>query len=137
MFKDSYAFSGFSANDLSEVEAFYSDVLGLDVTRLQEGGMDVVMLKLKTGGRVLIYPKDDHEPATYTVLNFPVKDVEAAVDELTTKGVHFERYPEMSWQDEKGIARGKQAGMGPDIAWFKDPAGNVLAVLDEDPRAAE
>lgn len=136
MFKDSYAFSGFSASDLDATEQFYRDTLGLDVTRMQEGGMDVVMLKLKTGGRVLIYPKDNHEPATFTVLNFPTADVDGAVDALAAKGVQFEHYPEMPHQDEKGIARGKAAGMGPDIAWFKDPAGNVLAVLSVDPSQA-
>ena len=135
MFKDTHAFSGFSANDLDTVESFYKDVLGLDVER-QAPPMDFVTLKLATGGRVLIYPKPDHKPASYTVLNFPVADVDAAVDALAAKGVAFERYENMGMeQDEKGIARGKAAGMGPDIAWFKDPAGNILAVLSEDPEA--
>jgi len=135
MFKDSHAFNGFSVNDADAAEKFYRDVLGLDVER-QDPPMDFVTLKLITGGRVVLYPKDNHEPATYTVLNFPVHDVEAAVDELAAKGVAFEHYPDMSYQDEKGIARGKASGMGPDIAWFKDPAGNILAVLSEDPVAA-
>lgn len=134
MFKDAHAFSGFSADDLEKTEQFYRDVLGLNVER-QASPMDFVTLKLATGGRVLIYPKENHVPAAYTVLNFPVADVEKAVDELAAKGVTFERYPEMQ-QDEKGIARGKASGQGPDIAWFKDPAGNILAVLSEDPEAA-
>jgi catechol 2,3-dioxygenase-like lactoylglutathione lyase family enzyme len=137
MFKDSHAFNGYSVNDLDAAETFYRDTLGLDVWRMKDDAMDVLMLKLATGGRVLLYPKDTHEPATYTVLNFPSADVDASVDELAAKGVTFERYAEMSWQDEKGIARGKDANMGPDIAWFKDPAGNILAVLSDDPVAAE
>jgi len=138
MFKESHAFSGFSVNNLDAAETFYRDTLGLDVWRLTEGNMDMLMLKLATGGRVLLYAKGDaHEPASYTVLNFPSADVEASVDELTAKGIQFERYPDMPWQDEKGIARGKKANMGPDIAWFKDPAGNILAVLSDDPIAAE
>jgi catechol 2,3-dioxygenase-like lactoylglutathione lyase family enzyme len=138
MFKDSQAFNGYSVNDLDTAETFYRDTLGLEVDRMTEGGMDVVMLKLATGGRVLLYPKGEaHQPATFTVLNFPAADVDAAVDELAAKGITFERYPEMSNQDEKGIARGIESGEGPDIAWFKDPAGNILAVLSDDPVAAE
>jgi catechol 2,3-dioxygenase-like lactoylglutathione lyase family enzyme len=138
MFKDSHAFNGYSVNDLDAAETFYRDTLGLEADRMTEGGMDVVMLKLATGGRVLLYPKGDaHQPATFTVLNFPAIDVDAAVDELVAKGITFERYPEMSNQDVKGIARGIESGEGPDIAWFKDPAGNILAVLSDDPVAAE
>ena len=85
-------------------------------------------LKFANGHRVFIYPKPNHEPATFTVLNFPVDDLDAAVDELTAKGVTFERYPGMA-HDEKGIVRSPSAEMGPDIAWFKDPAGNIISVL--------
>ena len=124
MFKDSKAFSGFSVKDTAEAKKFYSEVLGLDVT--DEYGM--LKLHLATGGTVIMYPKDDHQPATYTVLNFPVANIEEAVDELKGRGVEFEKY-EGAPQDERGIARGKAAKMGPDIAWFKDPAGNILSVL--------
>lgn len=120
MFRDSHAFSGFSTDDVPTAKAFYADVLGLDVD--EENGM--LTLKLAGGGRVLVYPKPNHEPATFTVLNLPVDDVEAAVDALVAKGVTFERYEGMD-QDGKGIMRGN----GPDIAWFKDPAGNVLSVI--------
>lgn len=138
MFKDSHAFNGYSVNNLDAAETFYRDTLGLDVWRLKDENMQVLMLKLATGGRVLLYPKGDaHESASFTVLNFPVADVDAAVDALAAKGVTFERYPEMTNQDEKGIARGIKTGQGPDIAWFKDPAGNILAVLSDDPVAAE
>lgn len=138
MFKDSHAFNGYSVDDLDAAEKFYGDTLGLAVRRMTEGEMDVVMLQLATGGRVLLYPKGDaHKPASFTVLNFPAPDVDAAVDELVAKGITLERYPEMSNQDEKGIARGIESGQGPDIAWFKDPAGNILAVLSDDPVAAE
>ncbi|MGZ8481316.1 MAG: VOC family protein [Candidatus Limnocylindria bacterium] len=124
MLNDSPAFSGFSSNDLARAKDFYGQTLGVDVA--EENGM----LTLRLGGSqtVLIYPKDDHEPATYTTLNFPVKDIGAAVDELTRRGVVFERYGEGFGQDERGISR----GMGPPIAWFKDPAGNILSVLQLD-----
>lgn len=121
MFRDSHAFSGFSANDIAKARAFYADTLGVPVT--EENGM--LTLDLAGGGRVLIYPKDDHQPATFTVLNFPVADIDAAVDRLTETGVAFERY-EGANQDERGISR----GYGPPIAWFKDPAGNIIAVLE-------
>ena len=124
MLKDSPAFSGFSSNDLPRAKEFYSQTLGLEVT--EENGM--LTLHLGGGKTVLIYPKDDHQPATYTTLNFPVKDIGAAVDELSRRGVEFERYGEGSGQDERGIAR----GYGPPIAWFKDPAGNILSVLQLD-----
>ena len=121
MFKDSHAFSGFSTNDIPAAKAFYPDKLGLDVS--EENGM--LTLRLAGGGRVLIYPKDNHEAATFTVLNFPSSDVDADVDRLTAAGISMERYPD-SGQDERGISRGQ----GPAIAWFKDPAGNILSVLD-------
>ena len=121
MFKDSRAFSGFSSNDIPATQRFYGETLGLDVSE-EMGGLG---LHLAGGGEVFVYPKADHVPATFTVLNFPVDDIETAVDRLTAAGVTFERYEGFD-QDEKGIARG---GEGPAIAWFKDPAGNILSVL--------
>lgn len=125
MLGGSDAFSGFSTNNLAKTKVFYDEVLGLDVT---EDGMGMVTLNLATGGTVIIYPKDDHEPATYTVLNFPVDDIDHAIDKLTALGIEFERYEEIE-VDEKGIARGIESGQGPDVAWFKDPGGNILAVM--------
>lgn len=120
--KSSKAFSGFSTNDIARAKAFYAETLGLDVS--EENGM--LTLHLEGGTTVLIYPKDNHEPATYTVLNFPVKAIDEAVDELTARGVRFERYEGLD-QDERGIMR----GYGPPIAWFTDPAGNIIAVLED------
>ena len=126
MFKDAKAFSGFSVNDLDAAKAFYGGKLGLDV---RSGEMGNLELHLGSGATVFIYPKKDHAPATYTMLNFPVADVEAAVDQLAKAGVKMERYPNMG-QDAKGILRGN----GPDLAWFKDPSGNILSVLKADRR---
>jgi catechol 2,3-dioxygenase-like lactoylglutathione lyase family enzyme len=123
MFKDTKAFSGFSVNDIPRAKQFYADTLGLNVS--EEYGM--LQLKLATGATVLVYPKENHEPASFTILNFPVPDVEAAVDRLTEAGVPFEHYEGELKTDEKGIMRGN----GPTIAWFKDPAGNILSVLDQ------
>ncbi|HEV8490202.1 MAG TPA: VOC family protein [Candidatus Limnocylindrales bacterium] len=124
MFKDSEAFSGFSVDDLAKAKDFYGKTLGVDVA---DGPMGTLELKLTTGAHVFVYPKENHEPATYTVLNFPVADVEKAVDQLTAKGVRFEHYDTPGFdQDTKGISRGQ----GPAIAWFKDPAGNILSVLE-------
>jgi predicted enzyme related to lactoylglutathione lyase len=122
MLKDSPAFSGFSVNDIAAARAFYADTLGLDVS--EANGM--LTLRFAGGGRGLIYPKPDHAPASFTVLNFPVTDIDAAVTRLSDAGVAFERYPG-DHQDERGIQR----GWGPAIAWFKDPAGNILSVLQE------
>ena len=122
MFKDSKAFSGFSVDDIPTAKQFYGETLGLNVSEESAG----LGLHLGGGGEVFIYPKDDHVPATFTVLNFPVDDVEQAVDELTQAGVRFEQYEGELQTDEKGIFRGE----GPTIAWFKDPAGNVLSVLE-------
>jgi len=119
---NSKAYSSFSTNDIPATKAFYTETLGLDVT--EENGL--LNLRLGGGANVLVYPKDNHEPATYTVLNFPVADIETAVDALTASGIEFERY-EGTGQDERGIAR----EFGPPIAWFKDPAGNILSVLEE------
>jgi catechol 2,3-dioxygenase-like lactoylglutathione lyase family enzyme len=121
MLKESKAFSGFSSNQIEASKRFYGETLGLDVTE-EMGGLG---LHFAGGGEVFIYPKDNHEAATFTVLNFPVDDIEAAVDGLTAAGVTFERYEGFK-QDEKGIARAEE---GPAIAWFKDPAGNILSVL--------
>ena len=122
MLKDSVAFSGYSVNDIAAARRFYAETLGLDV--VEENGM--VTLRLAGGGRVLLYPKDNHEPATFTVLNFPVADVEATVDQLIAAGVPMEHYDMADIKtDENGIMRGQ----GPTIAWFTDPAGNILSVL--------
>ncbi|HEX3568496.1 MAG TPA: VOC family protein [Candidatus Saccharimonadales bacterium] len=127
MFKDSKAFSGFSVKDINAAKQFYGETLGLDV---EVNAMGMLVLHLATGGVVLLYSKANHEPATFTVLNFPVDDIDTAVDELGQHGVTFERYPDMQ-QDDKGIARGLANHMGPDIAWFRDPSGNILSVLQE------
>jgi catechol 2,3-dioxygenase-like lactoylglutathione lyase family enzyme len=123
--QDCAAFSGFSVDDLAAAEKFYGSVLGLTVTKSPPG----LMLKLTGSNGVLIYPKPDHQPASYTMLNFPVKDIDLAVGALGEKGVKFEHYDGMT--DDKGIARGLAQNRGPDIAWFKDPAGNILAVLQQ------
>ena len=125
MLADSPAFSGFSVNDLDAARRFYEDTLGLRTSDVEMDGL--CRLELGGGGYVLVYAKPDHTPATFTVLNFPVPDVEQAVDELTGRGVRFERY-ENPPTDDKGIMR---AG-GPLIAWFTDPAGNVFSVIERD-----
>jgi len=124
MFKDTKAFSSFSVNDLPKAKEFYGQTLGLEVSEMPEG----LQLKIAGGGMVFIYPKPNHAPATFTVLNFPVDDIEAAVDELSKRGVHFERYEGDIETDNKGIHRGAN---GPLIAWFKDPGGNILSVLQD------
>ncbi len=126
MFKDSHAFSGFSVNDLVLAKEFYGTILGLNVAEDWMG----LTLTIAGGTTIFAYQKDDHLPATFTILNFPVDDIDQAVDELTAKGIVFDRYDDMPGaQDEKGIMRGKAVDQGPDIAWFKDPAGNTLSVL--------
>jgi catechol 2,3-dioxygenase-like lactoylglutathione lyase family enzyme len=122
MFKHSKAFSGFAVDDLGAARTFYGETLGLETS--EDNGL--LTLHLAGGRDTLVYPKDDHTPATYTILNFPVSDVEAAVDALVARGVRFARYDGME-QDEKGIARGD----GPAIAWFTDPSGNILSVIQE------
>jgi predicted enzyme related to lactoylglutathione lyase len=124
MFADTPAFSGFAVNDTDAARSFYGDTLGLKVS---DGPMGVLSLELSGGATVMIYPKPDFTPATYTMLNFQVEDVEATVDELTSRGVEMERYEGFD-QDEKGIMRDN----GPTIAWFTDPAGNILAVIEQD-----
>jgi catechol 2,3-dioxygenase-like lactoylglutathione lyase family enzyme len=122
MFKNTKAFSGFSVNDVQKAKEFYGETLGLDVSEMN----GLLRLRIAGGTEILVYPKADHTPASFTVLNFPVDDIDAAVDELGRRGIRFERYPQFK-QDERGIMREN----GPDIAWFKDPAGNVLSVLQE------
>jgi catechol 2,3-dioxygenase-like lactoylglutathione lyase family enzyme len=122
MFAKTKAFSGFSVNDVARAKEFYADTLGLEVT--EENGL--LHLHLAGGTDVLVYPKPNHVPATFTILNFAVSDVEQAVDELAGRGVRFERYEGMP-QDEKGIMRGN----GPDIAWFTDPSGNIISVVKD------
>jgi predicted enzyme related to lactoylglutathione lyase len=124
MLKNSKAFSGFSANDTAKAKEFYAGTLGLDVSESH----GILTLRLAGGNNVIIYPKPNHVPATFTVLNFPVDDVDLAVDELKKRGVRFEQYnlPDLK-TDEKEIMRGN----GPTIAWFKDPAGNILSVIEQ------
>jgi catechol 2,3-dioxygenase-like lactoylglutathione lyase family enzyme len=124
MLKESKAFSGFSVNDIQKAKDFYGRTLGLQVSESH----GLLTLQLAGGNKVLIYPKVNHAPATFTVLNFPVENVDESVDELAQRGVRFEIYDESDIKtDEKGIMRGN----GPTIAWFKDPAGNVLSVIEE------
>jgi predicted enzyme related to lactoylglutathione lyase len=126
MLSDSKAYSGFAVDDVDRAREFYEETLGLDVSVLDpEYGL--LTLHLADGRDTIVYPKPDFVPATYTILNFPVDDVDATVDELMQRGVRFERYDGFD-QDERGIASG---GPGPRIAWFTDPAGNILAVLNE------
>ena len=122
MFENTKAFSGFSVNDLEAAKKFYGEVLGLKTSERY----GLLTLHLAGGRDTLVYPKPDHAPATYTILNFAVDDIDAAVDELISRGVELVKYDGLG-QDDKGINR---AG-GPYIAWFKDPAGNILAVLQE------
>jgi predicted enzyme related to lactoylglutathione lyase len=124
MFTPLGTFSGVSVDDIGKAKDFYTNVLGLTLTS-EEMGLDFT---LPGDARFFIYQKPDHAPATFTVLNFVVADIDEAVDALVAKGVTFEMYPNMH-QDAKGIARGKAANEGPDVAWFKDPAGNILSVL--------
>ena len=125
MFGETKAFNSFAVDDVQKAREFYGDTLGLEATVLEEGP-GLLTLRLSGERDTFVYQKDDFTPATYTILNFSVDDIDAAVDELTSRGVAFERYEGFD-QDEKGIARGQ----GPNIAWFKDPAGNILAVLQE------
>jgi predicted enzyme related to lactoylglutathione lyase len=123
MFKNTKAFSGFSVDDIQTAKKFYGETLGLEVSE----NHGLLSLHLAGGATVLIYPKPNHAAATFTILNFPVDNIEEAVDQLTKKGVQFERYAGDIKTDGKGIFRGG----GPLIAWFKDPAGNILSVLEE------
>ena len=126
MFTDTKAFSGFSVDDVPAAKRFYGETLGLRTSEPMDG---LLTLHIAGGRDTIVYPKDDHVPASFTILNFPVDDVEAAVDALTERGVRFERYEGTETAtDEKGVFRGG----GPLIAWFKDPAGNVLSVIQAD-----
>jgi catechol 2,3-dioxygenase-like lactoylglutathione lyase family enzyme len=123
MLRDSKAFSGFSVSDIPKAKTFYGQTLGLKVSELD----DMLTLHLAGGASVLVYPKPNHSPATFTILNFPVDSVDKAVDSLTQRGVRFEIYNEPNLKtDQRGIMRGN----GPTIAWFKDPAGNILSILE-------
>ncbi|HEX2023857.1 MAG TPA: VOC family protein [Acidimicrobiales bacterium] len=127
MFKDTGAFSSYSVDDVEAAKRFYGQTLGLEISDVpdMQGLLD---LRLPGGSRVLLYPKSDHIPATFTVLNLPVEDIDTAVDELTSRGVRFETYDEGPiTTDERGILRGP----GPNIAWFKDPAGNIISILED------
>lgn len=124
MFENTKAFGSFSVNDLQKAKEFYGRILGLKVSEGKEG----LTLNISGGGTVFVYPKTNHTPATFTILNFPVSKIEEAVDNLRERGVRFEKYEGELKTDEKGIFRGG----GPKIAWFKDPAGNILSVLETD-----
>ena len=124
MLEQSEAFTGFAVPDLAQAKQFYGETLGLKVSDLDEGVL--MQLEVAGGRNVLVYVKPDHAPSNYTILNFPVDDIDAVVDGLTERGVEFERYDDFE-QDDKGISRDE----GPQIAWFKDPAGNILSVLQE------
>ena len=128
MFRTAKAFSGFSVDDVTKAKEFYGQTLGLDVSESK----GILELHLGGGGTVIAYPKENHTSATFTILNFPVDDIEGAVDELSGRGVRFEYLndPELN-TDAKGINWGIRAGQGPNIAWFKDPAGNILSVIQE------
>ena len=125
MFTNTKAYSGFAVDDVEKAREFYGETLGLNLEVLDEEH-GLMSLHLAGDRDTVVYLKPDFEPATYTILNFPVDDIDAAVDELTSRGVSLERYEGFD-QDEKGVARGQ----GPQIAWFKDPAGNILSVLQE------
>jgi len=128
MLKETNAFSSYSVNDLQLAKKFYSQTLGLEVAESREG----LELKVPGGGKAFLYPKPNHAPATFTVLNFVVKDVEQAVDDLTQRGVRMEQYNQGDLKtDARGIFHGQEKNMGPNIAWFKDPAGNILSVVQK------
>lgn len=120
------AFSSFSVDNLKKAKEFYEKTLGIEVDETDEG----LELEIEDSGSVFIYPKEDHEPATFTVLNFTVDDIDDAVDELTKRGITFESYDGEMQTDEKGIFRGEDNDAGPNIAWFKDPAGNYLSIIE-------
>jgi catechol 2,3-dioxygenase-like lactoylglutathione lyase family enzyme len=129
MLAQAEAFSGFAVPDLAQAEAFYGQTLGIETELLDEQN-GLLTLHLAGGRDTLIYRKPDHQPATYTILNFRVDDIDAVVDGLVERGVEFKRYDDFD-QDDRGIARGRAQNQGPDIAWFTDPAGNILAVMQD------
>lgn len=127
MLQDSPAFSGFTVKNIAEAKSFYENILGISVE------LDEMGLRLKCAGNttIFVYEKPDHIPATYTILNFPVLNINETIDTLVAKGITMERYNDLpAEQDDRGVLRGKSAQMGPDIAWFKDPSGNILSVLE-------
>ncbi|MCS5719927.1 VOC family protein [Herbiconiux sp. CPCC 205763] len=128
MLSTKHGFSGFSVRDIEATRAFYTETLGLKVS---PDAMGILEITLPGGASVIAYPKDDHVPATFTVLNLVVDDIDVAIDELAAAGVSMQHYDGMEEQDEKGVLRGRAANMGPDIAWFLDPSGNVLSVLTD------
>ena len=129
MLANAEAFSGFAVPDIGEAQRFYGETLGLEIEMLDEQN-GLLGLHLAGGRDTFVYAKPDHQAANFTILNFKVDDIDAAVDALVERGVEFERYEGMP-QDEKGVMRGRSANRGPDIAWFTDPAGNILSVLQE------
>ena len=130
MFRHTKAFSGFSVDNLEKAKQFYGELLGLEIADV----MGLLELRIEGGTHILIYPKPDHTPATFTILNFPVSDIEQAVDELIRIGIVFEHYDTKQLKtDPKGIFRGG----GPRIAWFKDPAGNILSVIEQESDAEQ
>jgi len=128
MFKNTKAFSSFSVDDLQKAKAFYTEVLGLETV---DNPMGILELRIAGSNNLMIYPKPNHEPATFTVLNFPVPNVDEAVDTLIAKGIVFEQYDGYMKTDAKGIVRGG-GDKGPNIAWFKDPAGNIISVIGQE-----
>jgi len=128
MIDSTKAFSSFSVNDIEKASDFYQNVLGLEVNKIPMGENGLLEINIGGGAKVMVYPKPNHVPATFTVLNFPVSDLEKTVDELTSRGVKFEQYDIGDLKtNEKGIVYGN--GQGPDIAWFTDPAGNIIGVM--------
>lgn len=129
MFKSDVIFSSFAVRDIDEARHFYSDILGVDVEQTDMG----LQLKIEGGSKVFVYSKPDHQPANYTILNFQVRDIEETIEYLVENGVIMENYklPNGAQTDELGILRGKKENMGPNIAWFKDPSGNVLSIIEE------
>lgn len=127
MLKAKTAFSGFSVDDLAKAKEFYGKILGLSVADEGVG----VRISLPGGGAVFAYPKENHQPASFTILNIRVDNIDEAVDELINRGVRFEHYDDGLKTDAKGVLRGLRLKMGPDIAWFRDPAGNILSVLND------
>jgi predicted enzyme related to lactoylglutathione lyase len=125
MLTKSKAFSSFPVNNLQKAKAFYQEILGLDVA---DNLMGLIELNIEGGNKIMVYPKPNHTPASFTVLNFPVPNIDEAVEKLTQKGVSFEQYTGDIQTDEKGISRNAN---GPKIAWFKDPAGNILSVIEQ------
>lgn len=128
MLKDNYTFNSFTTNDMAATKHFYADTLGLKVI---ENEIEIFEIQAGGSNKFVIYPKgDDHVPASFTVLNFTVNDIDKVVEDLTQKGITFEQYDAPIKTDDKGICRGE--GKGPDIAWFKDPAGNILSIIGEE-----